>query len=117
MMSESHTRATGAELEWKTLLEWKITNKDLVLVTDNVSNMVVAAQLGSFLHIKCIAHTLNLASHKALKVPAAPKLLGRIRCITTFFHRSPTASHLLRENQNMLSLKNHKLRTDVCTQQ
>lgn len=66
--------------------------------------------MGNFLHVKCYAHTLNLASQKALKLPTVTRLLGRIRQITTFFHRCTTANQL-----NMLSLKNHKLKTDVCT--
>lgn len=115
VMTDSHTGANVAELLQKVAEEWQITDKDLVLVTDNASNMIVAAQLGNFLHIKCYAHTLNLASQKALKLPTVTRLLGRIRRITTFFHRSTTANQLLKENQNMLSLKNHKLKTDVCT--
>lgn len=114
-MTESHTGANVAELLQKVAEEWQITKKDLVLVTDNASNMVVAAQLGNFLHVKCYAHTLNLASQKALKLPAVTRLLGRVRRITTYFHRSTTATHLLEEKQNLLSLKNHKLKTDVCT--
>lgn len=92
-----------------------MADKDFALVTDNASNTVVAAQMGNFLYVKCYAHTLNIASQKALKLPAVTKLLARVRRITSFFHRSTVANHLLEENQNLLSLKNHKLKTDVST--
>ncbi|KAJ8290610.1 hypothetical protein GJAV_G00015240 [Gymnothorax javanicus] len=77
--------------------------------------MVVAAQKGNFVHLKCYAHTVNLASQKALKLAAVAKLLARIRRISTFFHHSTLGKHLLGENQKLLGLKRHKLKTDVCT--
>ncbi|GAA6085777.1 zinc finger BED domain-containing protein 1-like isoform X1 [Tachysurus ichikawai] len=75
---ESHTGANLAELLRGVATEWNLTNKDPALVTDNASNMVIAAQLTGFLHIKCYAHTLNLALQRALKLPAFAKLLGRV---------------------------------------
>lgn len=86
-----------------------------MLVTDNASNMIAAAQIGTFPHVKCFAHTVNLASQRALKVAALSRLLGRIRRISTFFHRSTTASHCLKVKQQCLGLSNHKLITDVAT--
>ncbi|XP_070400355.1 E3 SUMO-protein ligase ZBED1-like isoform X1 [Nothobranchius furzeri] len=114
-MSESHTGANVGELLEKATAEWQISDKDLVLVTDNASNMVVADQKTKYVHLKCYAHTANLASQKALKLAAVAKLLARIRQISTFFHRSTTRLHLLEENQKLLGLKQHKLKTDVCT--
>ncbi|GAA6093680.1 E3 SUMO-protein ligase ZBED1-like, partial [Tachysurus ichikawai] len=71
---ESHTGANLAELLRGVAIEWNLTDKDPALVTDNASNMVIAAQLTGFLHIKCYAHTLNLALQRALKLPAVAKL-------------------------------------------
>lgn len=59
---ESHTGAHLAELLSKVLQEWQITNKDVALVSYNASNMVVTAQVGKFPHVRCFAHSLNLAS-------------------------------------------------------
>ena len=95
--------------------EWGIANKQIVLVTDNASNMVVAVQVGGYLHVKCFAHTLNLASQRALKLPAVARLLGRVRRITTFFHRSTIANSMLEQKQKTLDLPTHKLKTDVVT--
>ncbi|KAK1885872.1 Zinc finger BED domain containing protein 1, partial [Dissostichus eleginoides] len=77
--------------------------------------MIAAAEFGKFPHVKCFAHTLNLASQRALKVATLSRLLGRVRRISTFFHRSTTANHYLKEKQKCLGLKNHKLITDVAT--
>ncbi|KAK1898959.1 Zinc finger BED domain containing protein 1 [Dissostichus eleginoides] len=112
---ESHTGAHVAELLSRVVEEWQLSDKDVVLVTDNASNMIAAAEFGKFPHVKCFAHTLNLASQRALKVATLSRLLGRVRRISTFFHRSTTANHYLKEKQKCLGLKNHKLITDVAT--
>ncbi|KAJ4949461.1 hypothetical protein JOQ06_020976 [Pogonophryne albipinna] len=54
-------------------------------------------------------------AQRALKVATLSRLLGRVRRIATFFHRSTTANHYLKEKQKCLGLKNHKLITDVAT--
>ncbi|XP_035858465.1 zinc finger BED domain-containing protein 1-like [Sander lucioperca] len=66
-------------------------------------------------HITCFAHTLNLAAQRALKLTTVSRLLGRIRRITGFFHRSAIANHELLEKQKLLQLPVHKLKTDVAT--
>ncbi|KAF3861204.1 hypothetical protein F7725_001459 [Dissostichus mawsoni] len=74
---ESHTGAHVAELLSRVVEEWQLSDKDVVLVTDNASNMIAAAEFGKFPHVKCFAHTLNLASQRALKVATLSRLLGR----------------------------------------
>ena len=66
-------------------------------------------------HVRCIAHTLNLATQKSLKVDRMSELLVKVRKMTTFFHRSPQATEVLREMQAQLHLPNHKLIHDVPT--
>lgn len=112
---ESHTGAHLAELLSHVVEEWQLSEKDVVLVTDNASNMIVAAQVGKFPHVKCFAHKLNLASQRALQVSTLSRLLGRVRRITTLFHRSTIANHTLKVKQKCLGLKNHKLLTDIAT--
>uniref|UniRef100_A0A667X1D9 BED-type domain-containing protein n=1 Tax=Myripristis murdjan TaxID=586833 RepID=A0A667X1D9_9TELE len=97
-MDDSHTGANMCEFLKTVADEWGLDKNDLVLVTDNASNMNLAAELGNFVHVRCYAHTLNLACQRALKLPAVARLLSRIRRITAFFHRSATASHVLEQN-------------------
>lgn len=91
---ESHTGAHMARLLLDVVEEWQLTDKSVVLVTDNAANMISAAEIGKFPHVKCFAHTLNLAAQRALKLPAVSRLLGRVRRISAYFHRSTKAKHL-----------------------
>ena len=112
-MHESHSGANMAELLKRVADEWHLNDKDLVLVTDNAANMVVAAQLGGLLHVRCYAHTLNLAGQRALKLPSVSRLLARIRRIVSFFHRSTVGAYELGEKQKLQGLPCHKLKIDV----
>ena len=49
-MYESHTGANVADLLKRVAEEWHLN--DVVLVTDNAANMVVAAQLGGLVHVR-----------------------------------------------------------------
>ncbi|XP_076742690.1 E3 SUMO-protein ligase ZBED1-like [Maylandia zebra] len=111
----SHTAANLSEIMFKAIEEWELTNKNPVIVTDNAANMVRAVEITGWLHIGCFAHTLNLASQAGLKVPAVAQLLGRVRRIASFFHRSTVASRKLKEKQKILNLPAHKLVTDGVT--
>uniref|UniRef100_A0A671PSY3 BED-type domain-containing protein n=1 Tax=Sinocyclocheilus anshuiensis TaxID=1608454 RepID=A0A671PSY3_9TELE len=112
---ESHTGANIADLIQKVAEEWQFPTRDLVLMTDNASNMVLLLSWGGFVHVRCYAHTLNLATQRALRLPSVARLLGKIRHITTFFHRSPIAKHQFEEKQKLLGLPHHMLKTDVIT--
>lgn len=114
-MFESHTGTNIAQVLRAALEEWELIAKDPAIVTDNASNMTIAAQVAEMPHFRCFAHTLNLASQRALKLPAVTRLLGRVRRVTTFFRRSTIASHVLREKQTLLDLPHHRLITDVAT--
>ncbi|KAM3871381.1 E3 SUMO-protein ligase ZBED1-like [Diretmus argenteus] len=112
---ESHTGANIADLLQNAAQEWGIADKNLVVVTDNAANMCVAVQLAGYLHVKCFAHALNLASQRALHLPTVARLMGRVRRITGFFNRSTVANHVLETKQKLLQLPTHKLKTDVST--
>ncbi|XP_046692240.1 E3 SUMO-protein ligase ZBED1 [Silurus meridionalis] len=114
-MHDSHTGNNIAELLKEAVTEWGSEEKHPVIVTDNASNMNVAAGLADMTHIRCFAHSLNLASQKALKLPAVERLLGRIRRVTSFFRHSTIASHQLIQKQDLLQLPKHRLITDVVT--
>lgn len=112
-MSGSHTGVNIAEVLQKVVHEWKLVNKKPVVITDNASNMSVAIELTGYDHVRCFAHVLNLASQRALKVPAVARLLAKVRRISTFFHRSPVGAESLKKNQRLLCLPLHKLVVDM----
>ena len=111
----SHSGHNVGELLLEVFEEWGLTAKEPVLVTDNASNMVIAAEHAKLLHVRCFAHTLNLAAQRALKTTAVGRLLGKIRHIVTFFRKSALASQVLQEKQKLLNLPKHKLMNDVPT--
>lgn len=114
-MPESHTGANIATVLREAVDEWGLQPSP-PLVSDNASNMIVAGrEFGTDLHVTCFAHTLNLACGKALKINSVAKLLGKMRQIVSFFHRSPPASSKLKEKQKLLQLQDHKLIIDVQT--
>ncbi|XP_034050992.1 zinc finger BED domain-containing protein 1-like [Thalassophryne amazonica] len=111
----SHTASNLADLLTEAIQEWGITDKNPAIVTDNAAKIVRAEQLMGHFHMGCFAHLINLASQAGLKTPAIARLLGRVRRIVAFFHRSPTASHTLKEKQQLFQLPQHKLIVDVTT--
>lgn len=112
---ESHSGKNVADLLHEVMAEWGLANKNPALVTDNAANMTAAADLTKLVHVKCFAHSLNLAAQRALKLPAVSRLLGRVRHIVAHFRRSPTAAQVLKEKQQCLGIADHKLSTDVAT--
>ena len=89
--------------------------KDQAIVTDNAANIVCAVAMMGLTHVSCFAHIINFASQAGLKLPNIACLLGRVRHIAKFFHRSMTATRILKEKQKLLQLKAHKLTIDVVT--
>lgn len=116
---ESHTGENlGSALantaaHWNTIREHNIN----CVVTDNAINMKVAVQVSELgPHLGCFAHTVNLASKRALSVGCVDRLLGRVRRIVAYFHRSPKATHILQEKLKLLSITGAtKLIMDVST--
>ena len=99
------------------VVEWKLPNQPPpALVSDNASNMDKAGTLfNSEAHIKCYAHTLNLAAQKSLKVKQVSHILSRMRRIVGFFHRSSVAASKLKSQAEILNLPAKKLVIDVQT--
>lgn len=104
-MYEPHTSANLAEGLKETVLEWKLERPGttIAVTTYNARNIVNAvSEAGLGPQIGCFAHTINLASQKATGLNQISRLLGKVRRIVSFFHRSPTAAHILQRKQEML---------------
>ncbi|KAJ8353394.1 hypothetical protein SKAU_G00209610 [Synaphobranchus kaupii] len=113
---EQHTSTHLAEELQEAVAEWKLERPrtTIAVTTDNARNIVNAvSEAGLGPHIGCFAHTLNLASQKAMAVNQVSRLLGKIRRAVSFFHRSTTAAHILESKQEMLHLPKHSLIIDV----
>ncbi|XP_077094330.1 E3 SUMO-protein ligase ZBED1-like [Siphateles boraxobius] len=115
---EQHTSTLLAEKLQEVVAEWKLERpgKTISVTTDNAKNIVNAVrEAGLGPHVACFAHFLNLAAQKALAVNQVSRLLGKIRKIVTFFHRSTTAAYVLERKQLALDLPKHSLIHDVST--
>ena len=74
-MESSHTGVNIAEVLTAATEEWGLP-RGVPLVSDNASNMTVAArEFGTELHVGCFAHTLNLGCQRALKIASVARLL------------------------------------------
>lgn len=116
---ESHTSAHLAEELTNAVNTWKLRRPNMLLpvTTDNAPNIVNAVHEADGLgpQISCFAHVVNLAAKKAVSINTVSRLLGRVRKIVTFFHKSTKAHHVLTVKQEMLNLPRHKLIHDVTT--
>ncbi len=115
---ESHTSDHLSGILKEAVIDWKISrsNVPVPVTTDNARNIANAVEAAGFsTHIRCFAHTVNLAAQRGMGVHQMSRLLGRVRKVVTFFHRSTTAAAVLKEKQVMLQLPLHKLVQDVAT--
>ena len=115
---ESHTGTNLAQVPAEAVAEWKIERpkNNIPVTTDNAKNQVSAVkEAGLGQQIGCFAHVINSASQRGITSHKMDRLLGRIRKVVSFFHRSTTAAHVLKTKQEMLQLPTHKLIQDVPT--
>lgn len=98
----SHTGVNKGNVLKEALTEWKLpTEHEIALETDNASNMEISAKTADLHPPKgCFAHTVNLACQRGLKISALGRLPGRIRKVVSFFHRSTTATAVLKSSNN-----------------
>ncbi|XP_078018496.1 E3 SUMO-protein ligase ZBED1-like [Epinephelus lanceolatus] len=116
---ESHTSEHLAEELVHAVTEWKLerANIPIPVTTDNAQNIVNAIRNTDVFgpHIGCFAHSLNLAAKKVVSLNSVSRLLGKVRKVVTFFHKSTTAHKVLADKQLMLNIPQHRLIHDVTT--
>ena len=70
-------------------------NLHIYITTDNASNISKAVAESPYHHIKCFAHTINLAVQKGLAVAAIQRQLTRVRQIVKYFRKSNKGKYAL----------------------
>ena len=70
-------------------------NLHIYITTDNASNISKAVAESPYHHIKCFAHTINLAVQKGLAVAAIQRQLARVRQIVKYFRKSNKGKYAL----------------------
>ena len=77
------------------LEQWNISPENVSCTTDNAANIVGAMKNANIKHhVRCAAHTLNLAVQKGLQVLVLDGLLGRIRVVVKYFNKSTLATNI-----------------------
>ena len=106
----SHIAQNLAEEIRYSLDEWDITDKVVMVTTDNAQNIrnAITDHL-HFSHLGCVGHTLQLGIGKALHLTPVSRVLGRVRKLVEHFHKSTLATNCLREKQIRLQLPQHVL--------
>lgn len=115
---ESHTSTNLAQVLIGAVAGWRLKRhnacSNIPVTTDNARNQVNAVtEAGLGPQISCFAHVINLACQRGISVNQMDRFLGRIRKVVSFFHRSTTATHVLKTKKEMLQLPAHKLIHDV----
>lgn len=106
-----------AEVLTNAVEEWGLKkSQPVAITTDNASNIVsgisnISSEFSP--HIRCFAHTLNLATQRAINCQQVDRVAGRIRRIVSFFLRSSKATAIMASKQVLLELPKHKLIQDV----
>lgn len=118
-LNSSHTAENLAEVLTNAVEEWGLKkSQPVAITTDNASNIVsgisnISSEFSP--HIRCFAHTLNLATQRAINCQQVDRVAGRIRRIVSFFLRSSKATAIMASKQVLLELPKHKLIQDVST--
>ena len=115
-MPESHTAVSLASDFKHQTDQWGLDLSRCVITADNAANIVSAIESCNVdCHVGCMTHVLNLSTQKGLKVAGMARLLGRIRSVVGFFHRSTIASNTLRKTLLQLELPVLKPIIDITT--
>ena len=86
MAKGSHTGESIAEfLEYMLVREWGLDNHRFTGTTDNAANEKKAFELLKWPSLSCQGHNINLSVKSGLGVSEINKLVGKGRCLVTFF--------------------------------
>ena len=93
-MTERHTGVNIGQEILGICDEFDVGTK-VALVTDNASNMAIAAKECDMTHVNCFSHTLQLAIEDGLKIDQISKTLSVSRKLVGHFSHSSLALLLL----------------------
>lgn len=112
--NESHTSENLAQEILRVANDWEISDKVLLMTTDNASNITGAIKILKWKHYGCYAHKINLLLQAAFS--PVEDILKKVKSIVTFFKRSNNATQLLLKYQKQTGVTQpKKLLQDVVT--
>jgi len=110
-MHSDHTGENIREVLEETVTQtWKLDMTRLSgITTDNASSNIKAFKGKSYHWVPCFGHNLHLAVNKATSLDRVALCLSRLRNTTCAFSKSNKMTRLLKEEQQLLHLPDHKL--------
>ena len=115
-LQQSHTSDNLLSYTQEVIKDWNLERGlPIPITTDNASNITKAIREGRFLHVRCFAHTINLAAQKGLSVKVVNDMLSHIRRIVKYFNKSCLANAILKEKQLVTDTPVHVLINDCPT--
>ena len=115
-LTGTHTAENIADELQKTQIKWSIPQP--VATTDNAANEQKAYSLLGWERFGCYGHRINLVVKNSLGNSEVAKILGKVRRLVTFFHKSSSLTDEIHVKQKLLFPSNqvgHKLIIDVQT--
>lgn len=112
----THTAANIKSFLQETLVTWNLTEKVNIFVRDNGRNIVAAMDSAGYVHVPCLAHTLQLViKDGCLGSKVVANVTSICRRLVCHFKHSCHANKVLREAQACVGLPNKKLKQDEPT--
>ncbi|CAG5015362.1 unnamed protein product [Parnassius apollo] len=109
--SDRHTAKNLCQSLQAKIVEWKIQNIVVAVVSDNAANISAAIRMGGWKHIRCFAHSVNLIVQSGLK--DIKNTVLKVKSIVEYFKSSSSALTKLKEIQQQMGLPELKLKQDV----
>lgn len=115
-LEEAHTARNLAKIIMQVSDEWQLSNKVLLGVSDNGSNIknAIEKELG-WKHFPCDSHTLNLAVTDALKADDVDEIVNKVKKIVRQFKQSNVAWQKLKKYQEQSGNTPKRLIQEVAT--
>ncbi|CAK1593251.1 unnamed protein product [Parnassius mnemosyne] len=111
--SDRHTSENLCQSLQAKIVEWKIQNKVVAVVSDNAANISADIRMGGWKHIGCFAHSINLVVQSGLK--EIKNTVIKVKSIVEYFKKTSSALAKLKEIQQQMGLPELKLKQDVVT--
>ncbi|CAI6371950.1 unnamed protein product [Macrosiphum euphorbiae] len=100
MYSESHTSDNLKNELLRVIKEWGLEHRVSACTSDNAPNITKAIDLCKWRHVRCFAHSLNLAVQNAIK--EIQEVKEKVSGIVRHFKKSSTAAGKLKSIQEQL---------------
>jgi len=113
--SKRHTADNLAQQLLSVAAEWGVDKKVVCCLTDNAANVSKAIKTIGWMHLPCLAHTINLVVRDALGLQASTPIIDKLKEAVEYFHRSTVGAQKLKETQLQMKMEEVRPKQDYPT--